>query len=141
MKKHLHLRGMYVRLAERTYKEWKDTEPKAVNLIRQMKEAKADYALCVTFEKKQGMYDVILSVLCHSGYSVERFHLNRIDDDMEFDDWYQSIDMNYAITQGILDELEIDFVIDSEQWIDCFYEMQNSGLKSGSIFEMELGVM
>lgn len=141
MKKHLHLRGMYAHLAERTYKEWKDTEEKAVDMIRQMKEVKADYALCVTFEKKKGMYDVILSVLCHSEYSVERFHLNRIDDDMEFDDWYQSIDMNYAITQGILDELEIDFVIDNEQWIDCFYEMQNNELKSGSIFEMELGAM
>lgn len=141
MKKHLHLRGMYARLADEHYKVWKGEQPKAVDLIQQMKEEKEEYALAVTFKKKQRMYEVVLSAICYSNYAVENFQLHYLDDDMEFDDWYQSVDMNYAITQGILDELKIDFVIDYGQWQDCFFEMRDSGFKIGNIFKMELGAM
>ena len=118
------LRGMYSYLADEIYKEWKNTEPKAVDVVRQMQDAKSDYALIVLVRKNRDRYSTILSILRYNDFVVADFELNELYGDMEFDDWYQSIDMNYAITQGILDELETDYVVNNEVWHDCYGELQ-----------------
>lgn len=121
-----NLRGMYSHLADEIYKKWKEEEPQAIAVLNKLKDdLRLDYILCGAIDRKNGVYSVELAIIGCTSYSFDSFELHKLSDDMEFDDWYQLIDMNYTITQGILDELGIDYVIDNAQWHMCFDEAKN----------------